>query len=649
MPRFDKPFIILARAALPIIPSETAFDDPPPEQEPEAFGVALLIQLISQKVTYHSGIRASRFKLSTAEIAEEIQRGLDILEAEGSELPERLGSIRVVCDHAWRMMTEAEQQVFMKLALFQGGFTREAGQQVAGAGLRQLQTLVNKALIERDADLGRYHIHELLRQYAEEKLHQAGQYRQTRHAHSDYYLTYLAGRAADLKGAGQLASLKHIEVDFDNIRAAWDDAIYNQAYDLIGQALEAMYLFCFLQSRLEDGKALFDKARQGLAPQSGTEPHPVWLASEIRFYDAADTQAVLWERLESALTLARKRDDRTEVAYCLHTLATMAHFVAQNPLQAIDYYEECAVIYRQLGEKFYLAQMLARLGEAYQLIDQTELTLQHLNEAYQLQHEIGGQMGESETLRALAMTALQTGQYDVYVEYLEKAYAIQLQTNYRVGQASSNLFRGGSAFSQGDIQPGRELVQKGLNLALDVVDYSTQAWCFAFFSWFDSALGDYVLAQQNLSQAEAIETDPFRQTGAGNPFLELHINFAKFLLSSGTGDYEAAKRHLLQPLTLSVMTSSQYYMTIFIASAAILYANDDRLELATELLGLSLNKPIMVTGWMSHWVLLSRVQAELQDELGQAAFAAAWERGQALDLKAACEEVLRKIETGSKG
>lgn len=582
--------------------------------------------------------------LSSAEIAEEIQRSLDILEAEGSELPERLRSIRAVFDHAWSMMTEAEQQVFMKLAVFRGGFTREAADKVAQAGLRHLQSLVTKALITREADQGRYHIHELLRQYAAEKLTRSGQVDSTRQAHTHYYLTYLAEQTARLKGAAQLATLKRIEVDFENVREGWADAVANRQYELVGQALEAMYLFCFLQSRLEDGKALFDRARQGLAPALNQPPHPVWLALGLRFYSTADSHAGLQQRLEASLALARERDDRAEVAFCLHTLATIAHYVDQNPPQAIDYYKECAAIYRQLDEKYYLAQTLSKLGEAYQLLSQNALTLTYVNEAYQLQRAIGDQMGESETLRALGMTAYQSGDYDATNDYFEKAYVIQLKTDYVVGQASSNLYRGYMIFMRGETAAGQALVEQALAQALNIVDYSTQAWCWAILGWIACAAGDYAQAEQHLRQAEAVEPDPFRQTGAGNPFLKLQINFAQSLLASGRGDYVAVRHYLLQPLRLAVNTSSQPFMTLSIAAAALLYAHNGHLEAAVELLGLVFSQPVKGTNWMKQWGLLNHVQAHLRDTLGQTAFEAAWQRGELRELKAAAEGVLREIE-----
>ncbi len=587
--------------------------------------------------------------LSLKEISEEIQQGLDILEAEGSELPERQRSVRAVFEQAWSMMNEAEQDVFMKTAVFRGDFTRKAAQEVAGAGLRQLQSLVNKALLEHSVDQGRFLTHELLRQFAEEKLQRSGEEQQVRDSHSAAYLTFLAQQTEKLKGRQQLPALTEIEEDFDNIRAAWENAARNGDYGLIGRALEPMYLFCFLQSRLEDGKALFEKARQGLAPGVGAAPHPVWLALGIRFYSAAESQAALKEQLETSLSLARERGDELETAYCLQTLASLAHYVDQNPPQAVAYYEESAAIYRRLGEGYYLAQTLSKLGEAHQLMGQTELTLKYVHEAYELQRRIGDYIGESETLRALSMTAWQTGGFDETLEYQEKAYAIQLQTNYIVGQATSNLFLGSYKFWRREYEEGLNQLQLGLDQAIEVADFSTQAWCHATLSYCKCARGDYSGAREELELAEAITTDPFRQTGGGNPFLELVINVARFLLAAVEGNFGAAKRYLLQPLSLTLMTASQGLMTMMPALAAPVYHADGHPRKAAELLGLAFSQNVMTIPWLKDMALFIDLQSELQNQLGAREFEAAWERGQAMDLMDTTKQVLHYLETNPEG
>jgi tetratricopeptide (TPR) repeat protein len=542
------------------------------------------------------------------------------------------------------MMAEAEQRAFMNTAVFRGGFSRQAGQKVAGAGLRQLQSLLNKALLERSAGRDRYLTHELLRQFAAERLQQSGDQKQVRQEHSAYYLTYLANQLDKLKGAEQLPTLKEIEEDFENIRQAWEQAVSNRAYDLVYQAVEAMYLFCFLRSRLEDGKSLFERARQGLAPASGEAPHPVWLAAGIRFYSVTDGQEVK-QLLEKSLAHAREREDEMEEAYCLNTLATIAHYVDQDPPQAIALYEACAAIYRRLGERYYLAQTVSKMGEAYQLIGRTELTFQYVNEALELQRQTGDYIGESETLRALSMTAFQAGYYEDGLEYQEEAFAIQLRTNYVVGQATSNLYLGGFKFYRGEYEEGVIQAQLGLAQALEIADFSTQAWSYTFLTLMRCKGGDYAGARQDLERAKAIVVDPFRQTGAGNPFLQLFINVGEFLLCVAGGDFESARGFLLQPLNLAVMTNSAPGMTIVLPLTALLLGHNGRSAEAVEILGLTLSEPDPFNVWLREYAPLISLQSELQERLGREEFDASWKRGQTLDSMAIAKQILGEIES----
>ena len=71
-------------------------------------------------------------------------------------------------------LNEREQEAFRRMAVFRGGFSRRAAQDVTDASLRTLTLLVNKSLLRRDPDTGHYTVHELLRQYVEEQLEQAG-------------------------------------------------------------------------------------------------------------------------------------------------------------------------------------------------------------------------------------------------------------------------------------------------------------------------------------------------------------------------------------------------------------------------------------------------------------------------------------------
>src|SRR4029079_3658418 len=124
--------------------------------------------------------------LSLDEIVAELSQGFDFLEGDLRDLPARQTSKRAVLTQSWQRLTDAERAIFMRLAVFRGGFTRPAAQSVAGASLRMISSLVNKSLVQCDPS-GRYTIHELLRQFAEAELDATNQAVDVHVAHCTYY------------------------------------------------------------------------------------------------------------------------------------------------------------------------------------------------------------------------------------------------------------------------------------------------------------------------------------------------------------------------------------------------------------------------------------------------------------------------------
>ena len=162
--------------------------------------------------------------LTPAEIAAEIEAGLDFLAADLADLPLRQRSMQAVFAGSWQGLSPAEQAVLSRLSVFRGGFTREAAESVAGANLRILLTLLNKSLLHRTAG-GRYNIHELLRQFAARRLYEAGESEQTCRAHGRYFSRLVE---EEVRKSGYLYPSyvsERIAADEDNIRWAWTNAM----------------------------------------------------------------------------------------------------------------------------------------------------------------------------------------------------------------------------------------------------------------------------------------------------------------------------------------------------------------------------------------------------------------------------------------
>jgi predicted ATPase/DNA-binding SARP family transcriptional activator len=153
------------------------------------------------------------------EIAAAIQTDLDFLAARTRDLPDRHRSLRAVFGYTWSLLTAVEQQGLARLSVFRGSFDRAAAQAVAGVRATTLVALVDKTLL-RQAEVGRYNLHELLRQFTAERLDASGEAIAMRVQHAAYYLELAEATAPALAGAEQAAGLARLEREHDNLRAA---------------------------------------------------------------------------------------------------------------------------------------------------------------------------------------------------------------------------------------------------------------------------------------------------------------------------------------------------------------------------------------------------------------------------------------------
>jgi predicted ATPase len=145
--------------------------------------------------------------LTVEQIVDELAHSLDILTTRYQNVAARHRSMRLVLEQSWALLDPDEQNVLKRLAILRGGFRQAAAAQVAGASLPLLARLTEKALIRMDPS-GRYQMHELLRQFAEEKLSADEQMLQTAQAqHHRYYLDFLRTRRGGGRGRECAAGL----------------------------------------------------------------------------------------------------------------------------------------------------------------------------------------------------------------------------------------------------------------------------------------------------------------------------------------------------------------------------------------------------------------------------------------------------------
>jgi len=218
--------------------------------------------------------------LSVDEIGAEIEKSIDMLETEKRDVPARQRSVRAVIESSWNQVDTSAQNLLKRLSVFRGGFTRAAAQEAAGASLRGLSQLVDKALLRRDPASGRYSIHELLRQYAEEQLKLSTDEEQSAHEdHAKYFADYMKTREVHLHDNRGKAALLEIGADIDNIRVAWNYWGNKQDAHRILEFVSALWFFFEVRGSYIPALQFFGDAAKKL---TANEPDVVWARAQLQ-------------------------------------------------------------------------------------------------------------------------------------------------------------------------------------------------------------------------------------------------------------------------------------------------------------------------------------------------------------------------------
>jgi predicted ATPase/DNA-binding CsgD family transcriptional regulator len=480
----------------------------------EYAGVARICQLVEGlplalelAATWTKTLRCER-------IAAEIQQNVDFLSTRLRDLPEHHRSMHAVFERSWALLSQDEQTVFMRLCLFRGGFDDLAAARCAGAALNVLAGLVDKSLLRWES-VGRYHIHELLRQYGEEKLaanHDA--LAQARDAHCAYYIDFLAARQPDMFGARQCEASVEIEAEIENIRAAWQWALESHNAEAIVRSMQVLGLFNQFRSRYREGIALTEQTVQTLASANPTLKqrealilvlvHAGWLY--IRLGQLERAQAALERARELYATpgyiplpgdstdpeaplgliclikgdyagavrlaeAARRRGaaygHSNNLQYALYVLTGAARARGEYA-EAHRYAEQAYALTQERQNQWFLAYCLNELGQVEQALGDYDRATQHFRTSYQLRKEFADSEGMAVALLHLGRIALVQGRFAGACELFEQSRALYVQVNDQGGLASALEGLGATALALGDTETAHQRLRGALEIAVAI-------------------------------------------------------------------------------------------------------------------------------------------------------------------------------------
>ena len=175
-------------------------------------GMPLAIELAAARVA----------ALSLDQIAARLGDSLDVLAGGSRTARTRQQTLRATIEWSHDLLTGEERVLFRRLAVFAGGFTLEAAEEVCAGGaiarrkiVDLLARLVDKSLVSVTGR--RFRLLDTIRQYAAERLDAATEHDTVAVRHLDWCLAL--AQEHDPLSAGPRRSLRTLEIEHDNLRA----------------------------------------------------------------------------------------------------------------------------------------------------------------------------------------------------------------------------------------------------------------------------------------------------------------------------------------------------------------------------------------------------------------------------------------------
>ena len=582
--------------------------------------------------------------LTPADIVTEIEHNLDILSTRSRDIAERHRSMRAVFCHSWCMLSPEEQMVFQRLSLFRGGFTREAAAEVATASLGVLAALVDKSLLTLSAT-GRYTIHELLRQYGEENLTEAGEWDATFDRYIEFFLHMLHRLEPDIKSARQIEALDDIEADIENIRQAWQWAVNRGKIELLAHALESLNFYIDMRTRYTEGLQLFHFAKEQL--YADLQPEHELIASRVRsrFYrltimSGIDPGHDVQAGIEASLEMARRYGDQHEIGFCLHLLAIWLIMQMLTPedvraeQRVMGYLQESLDIFRAIGDSFYESENLTWIGNWQLMLGDSEEGLETIRQSLICKRKIGEINGIAWATQNIGFAMIRTYDYDPARQYLLQALDLMVQLGSIKGISDIESALGLLAIQAGRFDEARRRAEATYRLAREYDFDEALRYVYLLKALvagiededYDAALS-YIAESNNLT-----ERGLFRHHDKAI-FLGLAIG------ACGKGDFDTLRE------TYPSMFWAQYdnpgVATVLLATEAVARTSEGRYESAVELLGLAFIQVAEAGGWLKKWPLLTALRLDLEIKLGNKAYSAAWKRGETFALEPTIDGIVQ--------
>jgi predicted ATPase/transcriptional regulator with XRE-family HTH domain len=536
-------------------------------------------------------LAATRIKLLSPEaLLARLEQRLALLTDGARDLPPRHRTLRAAIAWSYDLLDAGEQKLFRRLGVFVGGCTLEAAEAVCDVRgdlrldvLDGLATLVDTSVLRREKGGDgepRFTMLETIREYALEQLEASGEAEALRGQHTEYYLALAETAERELHRAEQLLWLQRLDQELDNLRAALAWSQTSAAGVETGLRLAGVLgRFWQMRGHQSEGRAWLLSI----------------LAHPIAKPTAARAKALNW-----------------------------AGFLVDSKSQQKALFEESLAIGRPLGDPTSVADALRGLGNITEAAPERTRAL--LEESLALCQGLGDTWRSAMALYELGRLALQ-GDFGRAIARFEESLALSRQLGDRWGSVHTTyrLLVARMYSTQSELTPHlTEVLAQWRHLG-------DKGACAEVLN----ALGESTRSQREYGRAAIYYAESLAlwQELGDRSWIGL-VRQNQGYLAHNQGDEDLAAALLAESLVLVRETGQQDVIAWCLAGLGMVAMAQGRAERAARLLGAA-KAPFDATG--SYLLPPDRAEfdrnaAAANAQLGEEAFAAAWEAGQALTL-----------------
>ncbi len=441
-------------------------------------GIPLAIELAAAKIRV----------LSIEQIATRLDDRFRLLTGGSRTALERHQTLRAAIDWSYNLLSPAEQVLFQRLSVFVGGWRLEAAESVCEGGsvrseevLDLLEQLIHKSLVNKEEEQGesRYQMLETIRQYANEKLIQAGEEHDIRDRHLHYFLKLSEQIELGLVGPEQKEWFARTDNERNNLRLAlghalgtdveaglyiagrlelfWRDFDSREGKRWLGEFLQKSdskeYPHAKAKALCTQARILYGDFQQYNEAESAAEEALALFRAVGDLYGEVDSLVSLGrivgdladvakraEFLEQALRLAETLGDIRRQAYALYVLG----WDHRDYTRAFACWEQSIKLYRQIGHWAGLANALSDMGYFLLVDNQIDRAEEYLDEANVLFQQLNIH-GRSQLLMAYGEIALRRGDFERGRDYFQESARI----SHEIGSLMNYLWaRGHCGFAE---------------------------------------------------------------------------------------------------------------------------------------------------------------------------------------------------------